>query len=170
MRDNNMTFLKYLIQEDLYLIEDQNSIPPEIIENDKNNSKNSFIKEINGIVILVDYMNSSEIPELSGKLLDKILKAVNLTREESSIINLGIHKEEKNTSDSFRFTKCKIIGFLNQIPESWSLFLPDNKYMIIQKESCMILVADSLEVLYQDINAKKKLWTNLQILFNLSNR
>jgi len=161
--DNDSSFLKYLIDEEIYLINEsgQNEITDPKPAKESESFKNVVFE--NTTVIFLDYHRKQGLPELYQDFLSKILKSVELDPEKVEMI---YSEDLKNyTEDSFE--ECKVIAFLSKAPDNLSTLMESEKYKIKTTQSNTFFLCDSLEAINEDTTLKRKLWDQLKMLFNI---
>lgn len=115
----------------------------------------------NGILIL------HEEETLSTEVMEMLVKMINAVGHSMSEIGLvsSAGLEGKSMEDFQALNAHKILKFgrvkhpINAIPAP--------EYQIFTDEETEYLFADALSAIFEDQSMKRKLWSNLQILFNI---
>ena len=158
--ENNSSYLKFLINEDIYNIQEDVSSDMDTNESPEPD-KPHFSNET---YILIDIKEKDFTDESSNILLEKILNAIGLT---SDLVKF-IYPSDVSIIQNSEFENCTFISFYDLIPD----FLPDNevseKYHLYSMDSNSWLLSDSLETLNSSRDKKILLWNNLKILFKLN--
>lgn len=186
-------FLKYLIDEDIYIIEDKNIAGPDdeigmvednhlmdtsdkknTIKNVKNETKATEAGDVsfehdpaieyrNTTVLLIDNENLSSMSPDHGDFLSKILNSVNLNLES---IEMVFNVEfDKLKADSF--TNCHVIAFLPFIPKHLNPLFTEERYAINIIRGNQFLACDPLNILSEDKSLKRKLWEQLKLIYGI---
>ncbi len=97
-------------------------------------------------------------------LLLKILGAIKLTNEDVAILPSGHIKSKEDFDWMLTVDKTKLITF--GLPEKWRKQISDSfeNYKIYNQSNFQLLFSDNLDLISQDVNAKKQLWGALQQL------
>ena len=161
--NNESIFLKYLIDEEIYLIDErksENQTNPYSQEDD-----NYEVKELfkGTTILLLDYSDHAAIPETDKEFLHKVLISVHIDHKE--VKNL-YQKDAKGLSIE-NFDNCKIIAFLNQIPDNLSALFKSEKYVTDSYLNNRLVWCDPLDKTKDDNILKRKLWDQLKILFDI---
>lgn len=160
-------YLQYLIQEEIYLVKEDEGSSGQKKEIFSHNADHP-VKKLKNISILV--LNSGGAGELPGRvreLLTNILCAINLKLEEIILIDLDKSETKDDILDDYELKHCKIIGFLDSIPTSYLKIFPARKYEIQDSKTFKSLLVDPLEKIDLNRSKKKILWDKLQELYQL---
>jgi hypothetical protein len=116
--------------------------------------------------VLVVYQGNSLSPELHA-LLFKILNAVGCSLKDIALASSD-SLESTPLSDVMAMNPNKIILFGNFRHDI--MIQKKSNYEIINHEGVEYLFADDLKILFENINLKKSLWNELQVLFNITQK
>jgi hypothetical protein len=161
--NNESIFLKYLIDEEIYLIDERNS------ENQSDRySQEDDKHEITGIfkdkiILLLDYSDHVTIPETDKEFLHKVLISVHVDDKKVKYL----HQEDTIGLSIEDFDNCKIIAFLNQIPDNLSALFKSERYVTNTYLNNKLVWCDPLDKTKDDNILKRKLWDQLKILFDI---
>ena len=186
-------FLKYLIDEEIYMIEDKNIPDPgdeinKVEDNiligtsDKKNTTkdvrnetkavetgdgsfedNPAIEYRNTTILLIDNDNLSLMSPGHADFLTKILNSVNLSLESIEMV----FKVEFDKLEADSFTNCHVIAFLPYIPKHLNHLFKEDRYTINIVRGNQFLACDPLNVLSEDKTLKRKLWEQLKLLYGI---
>ena len=186
-------FLKYLIDEDIYIIEDKNITSPDdeiskVEDNDlidtsnkKNTTKNvknetkaaeagdvsleddPAVEYRNTTVLLIDNDNLSSMSPDHGDFLSKILNSVNLNLESIEMV----FKVEFDKLKADSFTNCHVIAFLPFIPKHLNSLFTEDRYAVNIVRGNQFLACDPLNILSEDKLLKRKLWEQLKLIYGI---
>ena len=169
------SFLASFLNEGVYVLEEKTEPPIKVIEPPPpvkvEETKEPYTPDIeysgdtkNGIAILVDYPTEKYILLKDKIILEKILKAVNLSMEEVALVN--IYKSQLNDIKQLclQLKVNKGIGFGLTHP----VFATLKKDSLIKSDNIdMILCNESLTLLAENREKKAILWANLKSLFHI---
>ncbi len=164
--ENNL-YLKFLINEDIYLVPENNSIDL----NEKgsvNTDEYSRIKTVsNKTIIIIDYPDHIKFSDTIKIFLSKILQAVELKLEDVYLFDIGKTNAPEWKFDARNVSECKIIGFLKRIPHPQKNIFNSTKYTINKIQGNVTLLADTLEEIENNKSKKLLLWEILKELYQL---
>jgi DNA polymerase III psi subunit len=160
--DADTSFLKYLIDEEIYIIAERNT--SDVENTDLESGKNQYSQYENSTVLLLDYADQSSIPEEHHEFLKKVIKSVYL--DPASVEN--IFNEEVRAVNEEYFNNCTVIAFLKQLPANLSLIFTEERYEVLTSGKNKYLLCDTLEEIIKDTSLKRNLWEQLKILFRIS--
>ena len=163
-----VNYLKYLITEDIYILQEKKE--PGLSQEKSldypagQNTENL----VNKTLVIMNSAGKVSLTEGNRELLFRILQAVQ--EDPGKIIqfdmaNPGPHQD---FSKNYHLTNCRVIGFLNTIPESFREIFATQKYMIRTSGNFESLLADPLDEIEGNRSKKKMLWEKLQHLFRLN--
>lgn len=161
--NNENIFLKYLIDEEIYLIQERmgdNQSDRFNQEDDKHKITGIYKEEI---VLLLDYPDHDTIPGPDVEFLRKVLISVHVDHQEVKYL----FQEEAMTLSIEDFDHCIIIVFLNAIPDNLSALFKSDRYVSNTYLNNRLLWIDPLDKIKNDKNLKRKLWNQLKILFEI---
>lgn len=186
-------FLKYLIDEEIYMIEDKNIPDPgeeiskvednvlidtsdkkKTTKDVKNETKavetgdvslvdNPAIEYRNTTILLIDNDNLSLMSPGHVDFLAKILNSVNLSLESIEMV----FKVEFDKLEADSFTNCHVIAFLPYIPKHLNPLFTEDRYTINIVRGNQFLTCDPLNVLSEDKTLKRKLWEQLKLFYGI---
>jgi hypothetical protein len=143
-------YLQYLIQEEIYLVkEDQEK------------------KLTNKTILLISSGGSEPLPEKIHDLLTNILHAIHLNLDEIILIDIKTADSEDNLLGKYQMNECRILGFLDSIPTAYQDIFKGREYTLYESEGFISLLADPLKEIDQNRSKKKILWDKLQELYQL---
>jgi hypothetical protein len=161
--DGDSTYLKYLIDEEIYFINE--SKQPEIT--DQNPVPDSEPDKIptfhNKTVLFLEYTGEQGIPDSYQDFLSKILTAVGLDIKKTELI----YSEDINSIKIDNLDSCKVITFLSRVPDNLSNLTNKEKYKIHALHKNQLILCDPLEAIYEKTALKRKLWDQLKILYGI---
>lgn len=157
------SFLKFLLTEDVYVIDEKtektstdSETTTETIANSPSVEGNQLLnkapKPTSEFLILFDNSNEETMKASESEFLQKILSAVKIDLNAVDLINVNIVEPELSLYK-------KVISFTSQYP----LEVTD-KYKLVSNDQ-MILLADGLTTIASSVDLKKKLWVELQGMF-----
>lgn len=161
--NNENIFLKYLIDEEIYLIDErkiENQSDQYSQENATNNMTGIYKEEI---ILLLDYSDHATIPESENEFLRKVLISVHIDQKEVKYL----YQDDATGLSIEDFDNCTIIAFLNQIPDNLSGLFKSERYVLNTYLNNGLLWCDPLDKIKDDKNLKRKLWDQLKILFDI---
>lgn len=106
--------------------------------------------------------------ELSAEVMDMLVKMINACGHSMTEVGLVASEglEGRSMEDFLALNAHAVLKF-GRIKHPINA-LPASTYEIFAENETEYLFADSLSMISEDKNLKKKLWTSLQVLFNLS--
>lgn len=106
--------------------------------------------------------------ELSEEVMDMLVKMINACGHSMTEVGLVASEglEGRSMEDFLALNAHAVLKF-GRIKHPINA-LPASTYEIFAENETEYLFADSLSMISEDKNLKKKLWTSLQVLFNLS--
>lgn len=116
--------------------------------------------------VLVVYQGKSLDPNLH-ELLFKILNAVGCSLKDIALASSAAF-EATPLPNVMEMNPNKIILFGNLRHDI--MMLKKASYEIINQDGVEYLFADDLKILFENINLKKALWNELQVLFNITKK
>jgi hypothetical protein len=160
-------FLPYLIREDLYLVKEDLKRPDPGEDISSTEHEDQERKILNKSIFLMEQEKSGQLPPKLQELLDNILRAVQLTREE--ILLILIHPDDPDQAPlaHYQMKDCKIIGFMESVPTSCQSIFDTGKYNLFYSTENVSMLADPLGEIYQDRSKKIILWNKLKELYQL---
>ena len=161
--NNESIFLKYLIDEEIYLIDERNGEN----QSDRYNQEDDN-QEITGTfkddtIMLLDYSDHTKIPETDKEFLHKVLVSVHIDRKDIKYL----YQEDAKGLSVEDFDNCKIIAFLNQIPNNLSALFESERYVTNTYLNNKLVWCDPLDKTKDDNILKRKLWNQLKKLFDI---
>ncbi len=157
--ENDTSYFKFLINEDIYNIREDISLETDI-DNSPEPDKQLFT---NKTYVVMDVKENNIQDESLSILLVNILNAIGLTK---NLVRF-IYPQDVSIIGDAEFENCTFIVFYDKNLD----FLPDNvpskKYKIYPQDSNTWLLSDSLQTLNSSRDKKILLWNNLKILFKL---
>jgi DNA polymerase III psi subunit len=162
--DKDISFLKYLIDEEIYILN-------EVYQNETNDSES--LKETesdqnqlyeNNTLIFLEYPEKNALPESYQNFLSKILGSVDLDPGRVEMI----YSEELNNITADDFKNCTVIAFLSEVPDNLSVLFDSDAYVIRSFQKNKSLLCDPLEAINTDTALKRKLWEQLKVLYDQS--
>jgi len=174
MSDQDLNFLKFIYNEDLYLVEDTAKKSSSGLQADPAEIQTDLIETIKeeglqktqepapayqakqkDILILVENDSQNSLSESDLAYLIKILAAVKVNEQDIDLINVS------QNSEYLQKEYQKILSFtpnhqLSDVGELYSLHHSGNS---------QIIVADDLKTLAASTDLRRKLWAALQEMF-----
>ncbi len=109
-----------------------------------------------------------EEAELSAEVMDMLVKMINAVGHSMSEVGLVASEQlEGRSMEELQGLNAHIVLKFGRIKHPINA-LPAPPYEVYAENETEYLFADSLSVIAEDKNLKKKLWTSLQVLFNLT--
>jgi hypothetical protein len=109
-----------------------------------------------------------EEAELSAEVMDMLVKMINAVGHSMTEVGLVASEQlEGRSMDELLALNPHIVLKFGRINHPINA-LPALAYEIFVDQETEFLFADSLTMISEDKNLKKKLWTSLQVLFNIS--
>lgn len=109
-----------------------------------------------------------EEAELSAEVMDMLVKMINAVGHSMSEVGLVSSEQlEGRSMDELQGLNAHIVLKFGRIKHPINA-LPTLPYEVFSENETEYLFADSLSVIAEDKNLKKKLWSSLQVLFNLT--
>jgi hypothetical protein len=138
-------------------------------KNDVKTAENSNIKFLGknekNILLLVNDAAHSFLGDDELALLLKILSACNIAMQHVALVNLHKQDAEINAALQQQFTPRQIL-FFGTTPEAVGFPFQIPHYKLQQYNQQQFLVAPPLQLLHDDKEAKKSLWTALKNMFS----
>ena len=176
--DNTKDYLKYIYQEDLFLINEPQGLTKEIEGNtdSESHSEEEFVEQINetpvvkflgsnnkGILILVndsenEFLNQHDL----GFLMKIIESGLKYSKSDIALVNCLKYPYHQIFDEVHH---SSIIAFGSHKTE---LLDGQAKYQIIDHDGIRIITADDLSVIETDRDKKMQLWKALQRMFDLN--
>lgn len=138
-----MYFLKELLKDDVYLIDERKRYP---------------------LLVLVEDQSSPHLNSPDEALLEKILQSVHINLSEIKILNVAHPGPENNYEQFSELPSQKVINFGADFKKI-NLDINLEKYLVHVEGQVTFLQADPLNVIAQDKEKKKALWRGLQQMF-----
>lgn len=189
----DLSFLRFFLTEPIYLLPENEQIAVEETEAFKEENTSTTAVELSsedtqpptstalplpeiegsnkqGVLVLFYDKENESLKSESKALLDKILKAVQLSFEDIALCNWALLEAEfEKRKDIFEFIQkleaTKILAF-GELPLAWSLSHFFQKYHITQDaEGKKLLLADDLLKIAHNREFKVQLWSSLQKMF-----
>lgn len=139
----DMLFLKNLLQDDVYAIDERKRYP---------------------LLIIVDSPQQEYMPESDEIFLEKILQAVKVKLDEARVINLSFPEPEDYYDTIQEVPATKVISFAGNLSKL-NISVELEKYQLKIQDGIIFLLVDSLHEISESIDKKKLLWTSLQRMF-----
>ena len=185
MENISIHHLQHFITEDLFLLKEDMGIQPEVKESAPKNfstpvgkpeipEEKAIVAEIKaepinvrgnfekGILIL--HEEESLKPEVMDMLV-KMINAVGHSMNEVGLLNSASLQDR--TMEEFKNLNAHTVLKFGRIKHPVNSILT-TLYEVYSEDETEYLSADALSVISEDKNLKKKLWTALQVLFNIS--
>lgn len=109
-----------------------------------------------------------EEAQLSPEVMDMLVKMINAVGHSMTEVGLVSSEQlESRSMEELLALNPHIVLKFGRIKHSINA-LPVHAYEIFSEHETEYLFADSLTVISEDKNLKKKLWTSLQVLFNIN--
>jgi hypothetical protein len=155
-------YLKYLITEELYLVNERQDPAPE-----KSGSSLGLPAEklTNKTIIFIQSETKDSLSDSDQFLLSRILQAVNEDPDECIVFDLRDPGPHQNLLKNFHLNDCRILGFLKILPDQVGDVFAKQKYIIRSSGNFESLMADPLEMISRDHSRKKLLWEKLKDMF-----
>lgn len=108
--------------------------------------------------------------ELSAEVMDMLVKMINACGHSMNEVGLVASEslEGRSMEDFLALNSHTVLKF-GRIKHAINA-LPAPSYEVFAENETEYLFADSLTMIAEDKNLKKKLWTSLQVLFNLTSK
>ena len=188
--EENEIFLKYLIDEEIYIVDDDpsftmeaaqpkdddrsrdrkedttesSSVAVEVTEEAISSGDDKPVKSYQDItVLLLDYADQSSMPAGHIDLLVKILQSVNLDPDSVEMV----FRDKFTNLEVKDFTDCRVIAFLNLVPEQLNALFAVEKYMINMINGNQFIISDTLSDLIKERSLKRKLWEQIKLIYGL---
>lgn len=178
----NTEFLKYFINEDLYLIKGENDLLQQKVETVSAPEKEPIADKVveqhvveepkveltppkppaykgankKGILILVEDANSEFLNEKDFTYLMKILGAVKLTIDDIALVNVN----RTNNYSDLEFSNAIVFTSNHSLQKSKT-----TKYIPSVLGNKKILLADPLDQIAESVDLRKALWDALKSIF-----
>lgn len=108
--------------------------------------------------------------ELSSEVMDMLVKMINAVGHSMSEVGLVASEQlEGRSMEDLQGLNAHIVLKFGRIKHPINA-MPIQPYEVFAENETEYLFADSLTVISEDKNLKKKLWTSLQVLFNLTSK
>jgi hypothetical protein len=109
-----------------------------------------------------------EVAELAPEVMDMLVKMINAVGHSMTEVGLVASEQlEGRSMEELLALNPHIVLKFGRIKHPINA-LPAPSYEIFVENETEYLFADSLTVISEDKNLKKKLWTSLQVLFNIN--
>ncbi len=184
--ESNSEYLKYLINEEIYRVEDpvaktddeihgeDHTISPyKKFPDDQTPSPETDLSDVQIInvsgktFILVDSQGRSPYDILDDVFFNKVISSVNLTREDLIMINLADDKNSEPALDKYRMKDCYMLAFSNELPDAVSPIFGRIKYNVQLTGGARVLWADTLNKIEKDRSLKLKLWEAMKVMYGI---
>lgn len=165
--EDDYTFLNYLIDEEIYVIPEDNNFRQEAsVETPEVHplEKDHLPTFTHVTVLLLDYASASDVPEDILELLSKIMKSVDLDDQKIE----RVCQDKINQLHPEVFKDCKILAFSNHIPGHLADCFDPQRYKLKSVGTNQFLFCDALETIGEDRNLKRMLWEQLKKLYTLT--
>ncbi len=152
--EQDYSFLKILLNEDIYVIneEKESAIEEATLKYYGENKKH--------ITVIVEEVNPDFMRSVSFQFLNKIMEAVKLSQHEYALINLQENKA------------CTLERIMKELAPNHIIIFGESdfsnldNYEISEIEGSTMLQSDSLTDVQTDVEKKKALWKALQEVFS----
>lgn len=115
-----------------------------------------------GVLILHEETN------LSAELMEMLVKMINACGHSMNEVGLVASENlEGRTMEEFQSLNAHTVLKFGRISHPINA-VPARPYEVYSENETEYLFVDSLSMIGEDVNLKKKLWTSLQVLFNLT--
>ena len=161
---DEMAYLKYLIDEEIYIIDENRSSSDTDTGLQENPELQSLPAYKNKVILLLDYENREAIPENHEKFLVKILQSVRIDPKSTD----WIFSQQLQTLSPQSFENCRLLAFTMEIPGNLLPIMGAEKYVMASHGGNKILLSDPIGKLYENISLKRKLWDQLKTMFAVS--
>ena len=109
-----------------------------------------------------------EETELSAEVMEMLVKMINACGHSMNEVGLVASENlEGRSIEEFQSLNAHTVLKFGRISHPINA-VPARPYEVYSENETEYLFADSLSMIGEDVNLKKKLWTSLQVLFNLS--
>lgn len=109
-----------------------------------------------------------EETELSAEVMEMLVKMINACGHSMNEVGLVASENlEGRSMEEFQSLNAHTVLKFGRISHPINA-VPARPYEVYSENETEYLFADSLSMIGEDVNLKKKLWTSLQVLFNLS--
>lgn len=153
--EQEYSFLKILLNEDIYLIDKKE----ESLSEESEPGLTYYGENKKKIAVLVDEANPDFMRSVSFEFLNKIMEAVKLSKHEYALVNLHENKQSTLEAISAELTPKHLIVF------GQPNLLNQENYKIGRVGDITTLQSDSLTEIQADVEKKKALWKVLQEMF-----
>ena len=160
-------YLKYLITEDIYIVREGHEKAKPDTEKDPVSSDMQLQNLLNKTLVFIQSGQDDTFSDQDQQLLTKILQAVGEDPDDTLLFDLRDPGPHQDPLSNFRIHDCRILGFLDQLPEQVNNIFPEQKYLVRQSGNFVSLMADPLGLIDSDRTKKKLLWEKLRDMFNL---
>jgi len=157
-------YLKYLIDEEIYIIDENRSLSDSDTGLQENPELKSEPAHKNKVILLLDYENREAIPENHEKFIVKILQSVRFDSKSTD----WIFSQQMQTLSPQSFEKCRILAFMKEVPGNLLPIMGAEKYALASHKGNKILLCDPIGKLYENVSLKRKLWDQLKTMFAVS--
>lgn len=185
MENISIHHLQHFITEDLYLLKEDLVFPKEVKEPVlKSIPKASVVAEIPEEKVILAEIKAEPIQvrgnfekgvlilheeeSLKPEVMDMLVKMINAVGHSMNEVGLlsSSSLEERTMEDFMNLNAHTVLKF-GRIKHPVNSILT-TLYEVYSEDETEYLSADALSVISEDKNLKKKLWTALQVLFNIS--
>ncbi|OOG72222.1 hypothetical protein [Algoriphagus sp. A40] len=109
-----------------------------------------------------------EETQLSAEVMEMLVKMINACGHSMNEVGLVASENlEGRSMEEFQSLNAHTVLKFGRISHPINA-VPARLYEVYSENETEYLFADSLSMIGEDVNLKKKLWTSLQVLFNLS--
>lgn len=109
-----------------------------------------------------------EETELNADVMEMLVKMINACGHSMNEVGLVASENlEGRSMEEFQSLNAHTVLKFGRISHPINA-VPARPYEVYSENETEYLFADSLSMIGEDVNLKKKLWTSLQVLFNLS--
>lgn len=169
-------YLKYLIEEEIYLIPDPSEQQPshnlqplkEKVQDTEPEDDRPLLtfkgENLKQLILIFEHQHDQYLNQEQENLLKKILGAINYSLKDVGMINLH-HYKKKPDLDQLLELGCNHLIGLGINPSTLSKDRNMISHQVFDRKNIKILLSYSLDELNQDKNKKISLWNNLKKMF-----
>ena len=163
MKDN-FVFLQQFLDQEIYQINKERTLQKVITDETTEEILHEDAQEYNvALTKEIIFIIENEINEEEENLLNNILSSVNLSKDDSNIVNKNLDPEDfENKLQNIQ--SSKVISFGVTSTKSRLLDI-QTKYAPTTVESNTVIIADTLSELESNRELKKMLWNSLKMVF-----